>query len=129
MIAFSQRSGKVYLHAANPVVSKDLSLDHFAPIIQNLGWSTISNLIRKETVTLTYKSLNLLAPDYLRKLLAKCSDDRERFLRSSETDLNIPLLKATNGQKAFSYRGPKLWNSLERATKLASSLQTFKEQL
>ena len=27
-----------------------------APIIQNLGWSTISNLVRKETATLTYKS-------------------------------------------------------------------------
>ena len=63
------------------------------------------------------------------KLFAKCSDDRERFLRSSETDLKIPLLKTISGQKAFSYRGPKLWNSLERATKLAPSLKTFKEQL
>ena len=100
-----------------------------APIIQNLGWLTISNLVRKETATLTYKSLNLLAPDYLRKLFEKCSDDRERFLRSSETDLKIPLLKTINGQKAFSYRGPKLWNGLQRATQLAPSLKTFKEQL
>ena len=67
--------------------------------------------------------------DYLRKLFEKCSDDRERFLRSSETDLKIPLLKTINGQKAFSYRGPKLWNGLQRATKLAPSLKTFKEQL
>ena len=100
-----------------------------APIIQNLGWSTISNLVRKETATLTYKSLNSLAPDYLRKLFAKCSDDRERLLRSSETDLKIPLLKTINGQKAFSYRGAKLWNSLERATKLAPSLKIFKDHL
>ena len=41
----------------------------------------------------------------MRKLFAKCSDDRERFLRSSETDLKIPLLKTINGLKAFSYRG------------------------
>ena len=100
-----------------------------APIIQNLGWLTISYLVRKETATLTYKSLNLLAPDYLRKLFEKCSDDKERFLRSSETDLKIPLLKTMNGQKAFSYRGPKLWNGLQRAIKLALSLKTFKEQL
>ena len=86
-------------------------------------------LVGKETATLTYKSLNSLAPDYLSKLFAKCSDDRERFLHSSETDLKIPLLKTINGQKAFSYRGPKLWNSLERATKLAPSLKTFKGQL
>ena len=39
------------------------------------------------------------------------------------------LLKMTSGQKAFSYRGAKLWNSLKRADKLAPSLKTFKEQL
>ena len=100
-----------------------------APIIHNLGWSTIRNLVRKETAALTCKSINSLAPDYFRKLFAKCSNDRERFLRSSETDLKIPLLKTINGQKAFPYHGAKLWNSLERATKLAPSLKTFKEQL
>ena len=99
-----------------------------APIIQNLGWLTISNLVVK-MATLTYKSLNLLAPNYLRKLFAECSDERERFLRSSEIDLKIPLLKTTSGQKASSYRGAKLWNSLERANKLAASLKTFKKQL
>ena len=72
-----------------------------APIIQNLGWPTISNFVRKDTTALTYKSLNSLAPNYLRKLFAKCSDDRERFLRSPETDLKIPLLKATSRQRAF----------------------------
>ena len=89
-----------------------------APIIQNLGWSTISNLVKKETATLTCKSLKLPAPNYLRKLFAKYSDERKRLLRSSETDLKIPLLNTISGQKAFSYRGAKLWSSLERATKL-----------
>ena len=100
-----------------------------APLIQNLGWPTINNLIRKETATLTYKSLNSLAPAYMRKLFTKHSDDRERSLRSTETDLRLPLLKTVNGQKAFSYRGAKLWNSLGKEAKLAPSLKTFKEQL
>ena len=99
------------------------------PMIESLGWSTISDLIRKETATQTYKSLNSLALNYLKKFFAKYSDERKRFLRSSETDLKMPLLKTTSGQRAFSYRGAKLWNSLERATKLAPSLKTFKEQL
>ena len=100
-----------------------------APIIQNLCWSTIRNLVRKETTTLTYKSLNSFAPSYLRKLFAKCLDERERFLRSSEVDLKKLLLKSISGQKAFSYRAAKLWNNLERATKLAPCLKTFQEQL
>ena len=100
-----------------------------APLIQNLGWSTINNLVRKETATLTYQSLNSLAPVYRRKLFTKYSDDRERSLRSSETDLRLPLLKTVNGQKAFSFCGAKLWNSLEREAKLAPSLKTSKERL
>ena len=103
----NQSSQKIQNRAARIVTSSPYDASA-APIIQNLGWLTISNLVRKDTATLTYKSLNLLAPDYLRKLFEKCSDDRERFLRSSETDLKIPLLKTINSQKAFSYRGPKL---------------------
>ena len=100
-----------------------------APLIQNLGWPTISDRTRKETATLVYKSLNSLAPAYMTKLFTKYSDDRERTLRSTETDLRLPLLKTANGQKAFSYRGAKLWNSLRREAKLAPSLKTFKKQI
>ena len=100
-----------------------------APQIQNLGWSTISQLVEKETAMLTYKSLNSLTPDYLRKLFIKCSDERERVLRSSDTDVKLPLLKTINGQKAFSFRGAKIWNSLEKETKSAPSMKIFKKQL
>ena len=100
-----------------------------APIIQDLGWSTIKDLIRKETATLTYKSLNLVAPDYLRKMFFKCSKTRKRVLRSSDTDLKIPVLNTISDQKAFSYRGARLWNGLEMQTKQSASLKTFKDQL
>ena len=65
-------------------------------------------------------------PRLLRKSFKKFSDERERFLRASETDSKILLLKKVIGQKAFSYCGAKPWNSLERATKLAPSPETFK---
>ena len=80
-----------------------------APLIQNLGWPTFSDLTRKETATLVYKSLNSLAPAYMTKLFTKYSDDRERTLLSTETDLRLPLLK-----KGFSILRSK---TLERFTK------------
>ena len=98
-----------------------------APLLQNLGWPSIKDLIRKETATLTYKALNSLAPQYLGELFSKCSEGSDRILRSTETNLQIPLLRTSTGQKAFSYRGAKLWNELNRETKLASSLATFKK--
>ena len=85
-----------------------------APLIQSLGWPTISNLIHKETATMIYKSLNELAPEYMRNLFTRCSESNGRVLRSTDTDLKLPLLKTSAGQKSFSYRGARLWNSLSR---------------
>ena len=68
-------------------------------------------------------------PRLLGKVSTKCSDDKQRVLRSTETDVKIPLLKTINVQKAFPYRSAKLWNCLERVEKLVSSRKTFKEQL
>ena len=83
-----------------------------APLIQSLGWPTISSLIPKETAT----SLNELSPQYVRNLFTRCSDSNGCVHRSIDTDLKLPLLKTSAGQKSFSYRGARLWNSLSRET-------------
>ena len=49
----------------------------------------------------------------------------EIYNLSIETDLSIPLRKSNNGQRAISFRGPKLWNTLELDVKQAPSLATF----
>ena len=77
---------------------------------------------RKKVSEFSYPSLH-------KTTIYKYSDDRERFLCSTESNLRLPLLKAVNGQRAFPYRGAKLWNSLEREAKLAPSLKIFKERL
>ena len=50
----------------------------------------------------------------------------DREVRNTETDFSIPLRKTNNGQRAISFRGPKLWNSLDLDVKQAPSLATFK---
>ena len=94
------------------------------PLLQNLGWPPIKDLIRKETATLTS-----LAPQYLGELFSKCSEGSNRILRSTKTNLQMPLLRTSTGQKAFSYRGAKSWNELNKETNLASSLATFKKSI
>ena len=37
------------------------------PLIHNLEWPTINDIIRSETATIMYKSLHGLAPEYLSK--------------------------------------------------------------
>ena len=70
-------------------------------LIQSLNWPTVSDIIRGETATTVYKSLNGLAPEYLSRLFEKKSTRNVRELRNTETDLSIPLRKTNNGQRAI----------------------------
>ena len=98
-------------------------------LIRSLNWPTVDDIIRSETATTMYKSLNGLVPEYLSDLFEKNSAPNVRKLRNTETDLSLPLRKTNNGQRAISFRGPKLWNQLELDAKQAPSLATFKRRI
>ena len=97
------------------------------PLIAELGWQTIEELIDNEFKIMVFKSLNDLAPQYLCNLFTKNSVCSSHNLRNTETDLRLPMKKSANGQKCFSYRGDKIWNSLPAESKRASSLDGFKK--
>lgn len=100
-----------------------------APIIRQLGWPTVNDLIETETLKMVYRSINHEAPDYLTGLFQRLSETSTRQLRNTCTDLYVPLLKTACGQKCFSYRGAKLWNKLKRENKMASTFSQFKSSL
>ena len=75
------------------------------PLIHNLKWPTINDIIRSETATIMYKSLNGLAPEYLSKRFINNSTRSVRQLRNTDTDLLLPLRKTSNGQRGISFRG------------------------
>ena len=99
------------------------------PLITELGWKTVEELIGNESKTMVFKSLNDLAPQYLCKLFIRNSACSSRSLRNTETDLRLPKKRSANGQKCFSFRGAKLWNSLPADSKTASSLGGFKKSI
>ena len=98
-------------------------------LIQRLKWSNIAEIIKRETAMIVYKSLNGLAPTYLSKIFSKKLLRATVKLRNSETDLRIPLLKTSNGQKSFSYCGVHVWNCLDPEVKQAPTLNGFKHRL
>ena len=55
---------KLQNRAARIVTDSDFDAST-APLIQDLGWPTIEQLIHRETSTMAYKCLNQLAPAYL----------------------------------------------------------------
>ena len=99
------------------------------PLIVELGWRTIEELIGNESKIMVFKSLNDLAPQYLCNLFTRNSACASHNLRNTETDLRLPKKNSANGQKCFSFRGAKLWNSLPAESKTASSLNGFKKSI
>ena len=99
------------------------------PLIEDLGWKTIEELISYETQILVFKALNGLAPQYLTELFSRNSQGSLHTLRNTSTDLKLPLYKTVNGQKSFSFRGVKYWNSLPAESKQAVTLYSFKASL
>ena len=95
------------------------------PLIKSLSWLTITELIDFEMSKMVYKSLNVIAPDYLRNIFQKISVATNRQLRNSKTDLRLPLLKTSTGQKSFAYRRAKVWSDLDSGIKATSSLCSF----
>ena len=81
--------------------------------------------IRVKTATIVFKSISGLAPTCLSTLFTRNSTRDIVNLRNCETDLLAPRMKTSNGQKAFSFRGAKVWNGLKHEVKLAPSLSTF----
>ena len=96
------------------------------PLIQKLGSKTANDMIKHESRTMVYKSINNKAPPYMSEMLTRNSQDATRQLRNTNTDLRLPKKRKCNGQKSFSFRGAKLWNSLNTEAKLATSLNRFK---
>ena len=66
-----------------------------------------------ETATIVFKSISGLAPIYLSTLFTRNSTRDIVNLRNCETDSLAPPMKTSNGQKAFSFRGAKVWNGLK----------------
>ena len=71
------------------------------PLIGSLGWLTNRELIDFETSKMVCKSQNALTADYLRNIFQKVSEATNRQLRNSKTDLRLPLLRTSTGQKSF----------------------------
>ena len=68
---------------------------HSLPLIKGLGWLTVEALIRLETATTVFKSVNLLCPDYMAQMFRRQREQAKRTPRNAETDLKLPLLEQT----------------------------------
>jgi len=91
-----------------------------------LGWKKLNLQRELKTATMVYKSLNGLAPDYLKSMFTDRIAISTYSLRNCEGKLAVPLPCNNFLKNSFSYSGAVLWNSLPTNLRQAQTLASFK---
>ena len=77
---------------------------------------------------MVFKYLNGFAPPYLCQKFKTRSEVHNRNTRNRDR-LHIPLCRTATGQRAFTFRGQRLWNSLPDECQSITNLDVFKVKI
>ena len=108
------------------IVSGTGKFDHVTPILKQLQWLPIIKQLAVRDATMVFKFLNGLAPPYLCQKFKTRSEVHNCNTRNS---LHIPLCRTAAGQRAFTFRGQKLCNSLPDEFKSITNLDVFQAKI
>ena len=95
-------------------------------LIKKLGWRKLDSQRKIQKVTMVYKSLNGLNPDYLQPLFNYRNSVINYTLRDTEGKLTIPMPRTNYLKNSFGYSGAELWNNLPIHVRQAVTLKQFK---
>ena len=95
------------------------------PILKQLQWLPI---IKQLDATMVFKCLNGLAPPYLCQKFKTRSEVHNCNTRNRDR-LHIPLCRTAAGQRAFTFRGQRVWNSLPDEYQSITNLDVFKVKI
>ena len=101
---------------------------HITPVLRSLHWLPVHKRITFKILLLVYRTLHKFAPSYLQNTL-NVYKPSHNLCSSTSQALQIPRIKHSMGERAFSHVGPKIWNSLPMSLRNASSLNEFKSNL
>jgi hypothetical protein len=110
------------------IITNTKRFDHITPVLQSLHWLPVKQHITYKVMVLTYRSLNGLAPNYLKDLLTYYEPVR-RLRSSSQMLLDKPATRTNYGARAFSKAAPVIWNELPLELRQSPSLNIFKKSL
>jgi hypothetical protein len=113
---------------ASKIVTNSKKYDRVTPLLRQLNWLPVKQMLYVKDAVLTYKCVNGLVPLYLSEKLTKRSNIHSRYTRNHDS-LNIPMFRTATGQRTFQYRAASIWNNLNNQLKSHTSLKKFKVEL
>ena len=111
------------------LVLKRSKREHVTPLLKELHWLPIKSRIDFKLAMLCFKSIKCGGPVYLENLLTPHTSSRPIRTNYLNT-FNIPSINLkTYGDRAFTFIGPSVWNSLANDLRSADTLSIFKRNL
>ena len=102
--------------------------DHITPVLKELHWLEIDEIIELKIALQMYKCLSNEGPAYLTCDLVPVASLPEKQRVKSAKSKNVVSNKhdlKSLGLRRFSVSGPKLWNNLPDSLKSSSSTKSF----
>src|SRR6218665_3637424 len=98
------------------------------PLLRDvLHWLPVPFRIKYKFCLLVFLSLHGAAPEYLRDCCigTHCSASGLRLRSLEKTDLQVRRMRPHFGDRGLSAAGPRCWNSLPPAIRVADSVYSF----
>ena len=95
--------------------------------LQELGLTNLTSRRKLHIAQCVFRCLSCQSPPYLTRLFPSVSS-HHNTRSSSTSQLNLPLLRTSTGQKAFSFAGASLWRTLPPATRQEKNFKKFSEK-
>ena len=98
-------------------------------LYKELGWDTLSSRRENHKLTLMFKILNNLTPDYMNNMLEGCMPIQHNYNLRNPNSYRIPILRTVSYYNSFVPSTISLWKNLSDDCKNSPTLQTFKNKL
>ena len=118
------------MNCAARLIFKASKRQHVSPLLSDLHWLSIENRIKYKISTVCFNIISGSAPPYLSELVQLYTPSRNLRSSSDSRIFRVPIRHMkTQGQRAFSYYGPVVWNTLPFHIRHAQTLASFKSLL
>ena len=94
-------------YAARVIVGNVGKYDHVSPLLKELGWLPIKELLQHRDAVFMHKCMYNQGPSYLSQMFTKRNQIHDRETRN-QNELDIPKYRTATGQRTFKYRGTKI---------------------
>ena len=105
--------------------------DSTTKALEQLHWIPIKSRIEIKTITLVHRCLHGKAPPYLQQLLLEQKPKRQGLRSEGQHRLLVipRTTRTTFASRAFSVKGPQLWNALPNHIRKIEDYEIFKRHL